>query len=86
MTDFVVTITDPSQLAGIAWARERHNAELTTPPPPEGEEPPAPPEGLCATDADYVRWVLYQAALSYAQQQRDEEWREAYEAEKAQRA
>lgn len=89
MTDFVVTITDPDQLAGIRWARERHNAPLTPPPLEEGEEPPPgspPPEGLCETDADYVQWVMDQAAASYAQQKRDAEWQDAYEADKAQRS
>lgn len=87
MTEFVVSITDPDQLAGISWAREQHNAALTPPqveepPLEEGQEPPPdppPPEGLCATDAEYVQWVMDQAAASYAQQQTDAAWRDAYE-------
>ena len=34
MTDFIVTITDPAQLAGITWAREQYNASLPPPPSP----------------------------------------------------
>lgn len=85
MTTFVVTITDPAQLAGITWAREQFNAALPPPPPP-------PPEGMSAdeaallppvvdqqrrleTDADYVQWVMEQAAASYATQQEDAAWR-----------
>lgn len=85
MTDFVVSITDPDQLAGITWAKEQRNATLT-PPPVEGEEPSPPPENVFATDGEYVQWVMDEASKSYAQQKRDSEWRDAYEAEKAQRA
>jgi len=90
--DFTISITDPAQLAGISWAREQHNATLTPPDPPppeEGEEappPPEPPAGLCETDADYVQWVMEQAAASYAQQQIDAQWRDAYQADMAARA
>jgi hypothetical protein len=61
------------------------------PPPAEGEEPaPAPealpPEGLIETDAEYVQWVMDEASKNYGQQKRDQEWQDAYEAEKAQRA
>jgi hypothetical protein len=98
MTDFVVTITDPEQLAGITWAREQHNASLPPPPPDvlqplegddEGDEPidrivvENPPqtqaEGAIATDEEYVQWVMEQASASYAVQQEQAQWRQAYE-------
>jgi len=49
--DFVITITDPAQLAGITWAREQRNASS---------------EDQIATDQDYIGWVMTQAAASYA--------------------
>ena len=58
MTKFTITITDPGQLAGIAAARERYNADNAE---TEGFEP-------IATDADYVQFVMEGAAGSYATQ------------------
>jgi hypothetical protein len=96
MTDFIVTITDPEQLAGITWAREQRNASLPPAPvPPEplppGDEPvidnTLPPEPLpelppdqrpLETDEEYVQWVMGQAAASYAVQQEQATWRQAY--------
>jgi len=127
MTDFIVTITDPEQLAGITWAREQYNASLPPPPMPmppdtvtggmasamaaaiggddaltpsgthvppalapermgiEGElseDEPSPqvqPDGTLDTDQEYVQWVMEQAAASYAMQQEQAQWRQAYE-------
>lgn len=61
-TDFTVTIADPSQLAGITYARTQYNATL----PKDGKGDVV---GALATDADYVSWVVRQAAASYASQQ-----------------
>lgn len=41
MTDFIVTITDPEQLAGITWAREQYNASIPPPSPPPEQTPEA---------------------------------------------
>jgi hypothetical protein len=95
MTDFIVTITDADQLAGIAWAREQHNASLPPAAPPMTEVPPEdyidhtlpdalpeeplPPEGWLETDEQYVQWVMEQAAINYAVQQEQATWRQAYE-------
>jgi hypothetical protein len=38
MTDFIVSITDAAQLAGITWAREKYNESLPPPPPPPDPE------------------------------------------------
>jgi hypothetical protein len=99
MTDFIVTITDQAQLAGITWAREKYNAALPPPPPPPPppeepgameaaangdaapelrEEPAAPVQQTLDTDDAYVQWVMEQAAASYAVQQEQEAWIEAY--------
>lgn len=74
--DFVITIDDPAHLAGISWAREQHNATLPQS-PEEGAPPVEPP---LETDADYVQWVMAQAAASYADQQYIDEARAAAEA------
>lgn len=97
MTDFIVTITDPEELAGITWAREQRNASLPPPPVPPQPLPPGdepvidntlPPEPLpelpidqrpLETDEEYVQWVMGQAAASYAVQQEQATWRQAYE-------
>jgi hypothetical protein len=79
MTDFFVAITDPAQLQGITWAREQYNAAL--PPPTDPPDPEAVPP--IETDQDYMNWVMTQAAVSYAQQKVDADWREAYDAAKA---
>ena len=75
MTDFVVTIIDEAQLAGITWAREQHDAAL--PPPTDPPDPAA--EAPLETDEAYVQWVMEQAAVSYAQQKSDAAWRAAQE-------
>lgn len=79
MTDFIVTITDSYELAGITWAREQHNKIA---PPPDGEQPPV---GTTApyleTDEEYVQYTMQQAAASYAQEQLRAEHYAAYEAE-----
>lgn len=58
MTDFVVTITDATSLAGIADARAKYNASL-----------PKDDKGVAidalATDAAYVSWVVTQAAVQW---------------------
>lgn len=65
MTDFTVTITDPSQLAGIAAARGEHNTNLA--PALDGAgQPITPNPNAIATDADYVQFVMQSAAVSYA--------------------
>jgi len=95
MTDFIVTITDPAELAGITWAREQYNASLPPPPvPPDtvmgGQAMPAPkpapdleatPQTQATLDTDdaYVQWVMQNAAASYAVQKEQAEWRAAYE-------
>ena len=96
MTDFIVTITDPLQLEGITWAREQYNATIP-PPPPEMPDPPdtvtggmAMPPPMAgqqstaqpiATAAEYVQWVMEQAAVSYADQQLRWEHQQNYEDE-----
>jgi hypothetical protein len=94
MTDFVVTITDPDELAGITWAREQHNAALP-PPPPEDMGvttlPVVPPDGVVQlpattvddpllTDEAYVQWVMEQAARSYSDQKLRHEYEQEYQA------
>jgi len=81
MTDFVVTITDPVQLAAITWAREQYNASLppAPPPPEEGGEPGEPPIPPIETDAEYVQWVMEQAVVSYSDQQLRWEHQQNYE-------
>lgn len=59
---FQVTIDDASKLAGITAAREAYNASL---PETEGQEQP---DGYLATDAEYVQFVMDNAAESYAKQ------------------
>jgi CBS domain-containing protein len=59
MTDFTITIVDPTHLAGISSARAAYNAAL-----PEGHDP----SEEIATDADYVHFVMLKAAESYANQ------------------
>jgi hypothetical protein len=91
MTDFTVTITDPLELEGITWAREQYNATIPPPPPPPdtvmGGMSVAPPmAGLQSTatpietDAEYVQWVMSQAAMSYADQKLRWEHQQNYEA------
>jgi len=92
MTDFIVTITDPDQLAGITWAREQYNATIPPPPPPMngdtvtgGMTAPPPMAGQQSaatpieTDEAYVQWVMEQAAISYADQQLRQQYHTAYE-------
>jgi hypothetical protein len=93
MTDFVVTITDPAQLAGITWAREQFNASLPPPPPDTldtmegGMEAPMMPMPMVnavppiETDQEYVQHVMEQAAVSYADQQLRAQYQDAYETE-----
>lgn len=57
-TDFIVTIADPSQLAGITYARTQYNATL-----PKDDKGNV--VGALATDANYVFWVVRQAAASF---------------------
>lgn len=91
MTDFIVTITDPDQLSGITWAKEQHNGALPpvavveVDPPEDGMEPSVKSsEAVIQTDQEYVQWVMEQAAISYAYQKEQVEWRQAYEAAQAQ--
>lgn len=65
MTDFSVTITDPSQLAGVTAARAEHNANLA-PVLDDSDQPMEPNPNAIATDADYVQFVMQSAAVSYA--------------------
>ncbi len=62
MTDFTVTITDQSQLDGIAHARGLYNAALPV-------DDKGAPIGVLATDRDYIAFVVTQAAASYARDQ-----------------
>jgi hypothetical protein len=87
MTDFIVSITDPVQLAGITWARQQYNAAIPPPPPdyqPSGIEEEMvniSPQSTVVidTDEEYVQWVMEQAAISYADQQLKSEYQTAYE-------
>ena len=56
--DFTATITDAADLAGITWARERHNA--------------ANPAAPFATDQDYMANRILKVAQSYARAQAQE--------------
>jgi hypothetical protein len=76
MTDFTISITDQAQLDGITWAREQHNAALPT-------DDAGEPVGALADDADFIEFVMQGAADSYARQQYDAAWRDAYEAGKS---
>ncbi len=91
MTEFVVTITDPDQLAGITWAREQYNAALPPLPPPEMMAAAKDPElsavttveippPMLETDQEYVQHVMAQAAVSYADQRMRKEYQDQYEA------
>lgn len=64
MTTFSVTISDAAQLAGITAARNAYNASL---PLAEGQAVEDHPDYL-ATDLAYVRFVMTNAAASYAVQ------------------
>jgi|KBSMisStandDraft_5_1062788.scaffolds.fasta_scaffold427712_2 hypothetical protein len=94
MTDFIVTITDPDQLAGITWARESYNASLPPEPPPMpdsvmGVMAAPPPDTMMMpgqqsaaaiqSDQEYVQWVMEQAAISYADQKLRAEYQAHYE-------
>jgi hypothetical protein len=74
---FTVTITNPAELAGIAAAREAYNAALPdeledvldADNKPTGEKRPIEPKpGTLFNDAEYVQFVLWRAAQSYAKQ------------------
>lgn len=60
--DFKITISDDTLLSGIAWARTQYSLSL-----------PRDDNGQSAkqleTDADYMQWIMEQAAASYAKQQ-----------------
>ena len=90
MTDFIVTITDPDQLAGITWAREEYNKTIAPPPPPLDSvtggmamPPPTPgtqvQEALIESDQDYVQHVMNRASISYADQKLRAEYVQHYE-------
>lgn len=64
MATFSISISDASQLAGIAAARAAYNAAL---PLAEGQAVEDHPDYL-ATDTAYVRFVMTNAAASYAVQ------------------
>ena len=67
MTDFTITITDESHLAGITAAREVYNNSLpATILNEEGIEIDNP--ALLETDNEYVQFVMSKAAESYAKQ------------------
>lgn len=63
MTDFTVTITDASALAGITAARIAYNAPLG-----ETDQERQAHDDYIATDAAYVQFVMSRAADSYASQ------------------
>lgn len=54
--EYRITITDPAELAGVAWARGEHNRGL------------ADGEAAAATDAEFVQRVMSRAAQSWARQ------------------
>ena len=64
MTDFTVTITDASELAGITAARTAYNNGLSV---AEGELVEDHPDYI-ATDEAYAQFVMGKAAESYAKQ------------------
>lgn len=72
-TDFTVTITNTTWLAGLAYSRAQVNAAVTAKSPPNcildinNQVTNAP--CLYATDADYVKMLVTQAVISYAQAQ-----------------
>lgn len=67
MTDFTITITGSSKLAGITAARNKYNENLpATITDKDGNEIDNP--DLINTDADYVQFVMNKAAESYANQ------------------
>jgi len=88
MTDFIVTITDEEQLAGITWAREQHNGALppSSPSAPLSDDDEVVVEstdGVIQTDEEYVQWVMEKAAISYAEQKEQATWRQVYEESQA---
>lgn len=61
--DFITTITDPDELAGITAAREAYNAAR-----PEDVEGETPAPGPFETDQDYWAFVTSTIAPSYVRQ------------------
>jgi len=64
MTKFSISISDPTQLAGITAARNAYNAGLPLAEDQSVEDHP----DYIATDAAYVSFVMTRAAASYAVQ------------------
>lgn len=61
MENFIITITDPADIAGITAAREAYNTGL--------DEDGVPFD----TNDDYVQFVMSRAARSYAKQYKTQE-------------
>ena len=66
MTDFTITITDESKLAGITAARLAYNSILPETIEDSGTTIPNP--NILADDQSYVQFVMDKAAESYANQ------------------
>ena len=69
MSDFTITITDESKLAGITAARAAYNASLPeTITDPENSEATIPNPEILADDQAYIQFVMDKASESYAKQ------------------
>lgn len=73
MVDFIVSVDDPAQLAGISWMRERHNSTL-----PMDENVAL--IGEARSDAEYVSHLAMGIIKSFAEQKAEFDAREALRA------